>query len=65
MPKRLEYFAGLTVTRAIQASQGFTEYANRKKIRLIRVNGKVEKVNWNDAIDNPQKGSRCLPWGYH
>ena len=45
----------MTVTRAIQASQGFTEYANRKKIRLIRVNGKVEIVNWNQAIENPEK----------
>lgn len=58
---RHEYFAGLTVTRAIQASQGFTEYANRKKIKLIHSNGKVEHVNWNDAIDNPKKDPAVYP----
>jgi polysaccharide export outer membrane protein len=61
MPKRHEYFAGLTVTRAIQASQGFTEYANKKKIKLIHTNGKIEKINWNDAIDNPQKDPAVYP----
>jgi protein involved in polysaccharide export with SLBB domain len=58
---RHEYFAGLTVTRAISASQGFTEYANRKKIKLIRANGRIEKVNWNDAIENPAKDPAVYP----
>ncbi|MGZ4988479.1 MAG: polysaccharide biosynthesis/export family protein [Limisphaerales bacterium] len=58
---RHEYIGGITVTRAIQASQGFTEYANRKKIKLIRSNGKVETVNWNQAIEHPEKDPPVYP----
>jgi protein involved in polysaccharide export with SLBB domain len=58
---RHEYIGGITVTRAIQASQGFTEYANRKKIRLIRSNGKLEIVNWNTAIEHPEKDPQVYP----
>lgn len=60
-PDRHEYIGGITVTRAVQASQGFTEYANRKKIRLIRSNGKVETVNWNQAIEHPEKDPQVYP----
>ncbi len=58
---RHEYIGGITVTRAIQAAQGFTEYANRKKIKLIRSTGKVEIVNWNQAIDHPEKDPQVYP----
>ncbi len=58
---RHEYIDGLTVTRAISASQGFTEYANRKKIKLIRSNGKIETVNWNVAIEHPEKDPAVYP----
>jgi protein involved in polysaccharide export with SLBB domain len=60
-PDRHEYIGGITVTRAIEASQGFTEYANRKKIKLIRSTGKVEIVNWNQAIDHPEKDPQVYP----
>lgn len=58
---RHEYVGPITVTQAIQASQGFTEYANRKKIKLIRSNGKSEIVNWNQAIDHPEKDPQVYP----
>jgi protein involved in polysaccharide export with SLBB domain len=58
---RHEYIGGITVTRAISASQGFTEYANRKKIKLIRANGKIETVNWNVAIEHPEKDPPVYP----
>lgn len=60
-PDRHEYIGGITVTRAIQASQGFTEYASRRSIKLIRSNGKVEKVNWNQAIEHPEKDPQVYP----
>jgi polysaccharide biosynthesis/export protein len=60
-PDRHEYIGGTTVTRAIQSSQGFTEYANRKKIKLIRTNGKVETVNWNVASEHPEKDPEVYP----
>lgn len=60
-PDRHEYIGGITVTRAISSSQGFTEYANRKKVKLIRANGKMEKVNWNEAIENPSKDPQVYP----
>jgi protein involved in polysaccharide export with SLBB domain len=58
---RHEYIGPITVTQAIQSSQGFTEYANRKKIRLIRSTGKIEIVNWNQAIDHPDKDPQVYP----
>lgn len=60
-PDRHEYIGGITVTRAIEASQGFTDYADRKNIKLIRSNGKVEKVNWKQAINHPDKDPQVYP----
>jgi polysaccharide export outer membrane protein len=58
---RIEYIGAITVTQAIQSAQGFTEYANRKKIKLIRSNGKTEVVNWNTAIEHPEKDPQVYP----
>jgi polysaccharide export outer membrane protein len=54
MPGRLLYNGDITVTKAIQAAQDFTVYANKKNIKVIRSNGKIEKVNYRKAIENPK-----------
>ena len=58
---RIEYIGPITVTQAVQAAEGFTEYANRKKIKLIRSSGKIETVNWNQAVDHPEKDLQVYP----
>jgi polysaccharide export outer membrane protein len=58
---QIEYTGPITVTQAVQAAQGFTEYAKRTKIKLIRSNGKMETVNWNSAIEHPEKDPQVYP----
>jgi protein involved in polysaccharide export with SLBB domain len=54
-PGQLTYTGEMTVTKAVSAAGDFTEYANRKKIEVIRGNGVKTKVKWNDALKNPKK----------
>lgn len=44
------YLGPTTVTRAIQSAGGFTDYANRRKIRVVRESGKIEIIDWRKAI---------------
>jgi polysaccharide export outer membrane protein len=50
-PSRLIYVGSITVTKAITSAGDFTDFANRKKIILIRTNGQRFKLN-ADAILN-------------
>jgi polysaccharide biosynthesis/export protein VpsN len=52
---QLQYTGDMTVTKAISAAGDFTEYANRKKIEIIRGNGVKTTVKWKDALKNPKK----------
>jgi polysaccharide biosynthesis/export protein VpsN len=54
-PGQLPYTGEMTVTKAISAAGDFTEYANRKKIEIIRGNGVKTTVKWKDALNNPKK----------
>jgi len=44
-PNRYIYSGETTVTKAIQAANDFTDFANHKKVDLIRANGQHIKVN--------------------
>jgi len=45
-PNRFPYFAGeMTVLRAISTAGGFTDFANKKKVQITRLNGKIETVD--------------------
>jgi polysaccharide biosynthesis/export protein VpsN len=57
-PGRLIYAGPITVTRAIDSAGDFSDFANRKKIVLIRANGQRFKLNADkilngDAPDPP------------
>jgi polysaccharide export outer membrane protein len=52
-PGRLLYVGETTVTRAIQSAGDFTDFANRRKVWLVRTNGKHIKVNCNKALEDP------------
>ena len=51
---RYIYSGEMTVRKAIQTAGDFTPYANRKKVQVIRANGKTEKVNCDRALKNPK-----------
>ncbi|MDQ6632250.1 MAG: polysaccharide biosynthesis/export family protein [Verrucomicrobiota bacterium] len=53
-PNRQLYLGGVTVVKAIQSAGDFTDFANKKKVRIIRANGKVETVNCVKARKNPK-----------
>jgi len=58
-PNRQFHIEGLTVLRAISTANGFTDFANKKRIEVRRaIGGKVETVAWykarkNDKLDLP------------
>ncbi len=48
------FYAGeLSVLGAISAAGGFTDFADKTKVRLIRADGTIEIINCKKALDNP------------
>lgn len=54
MPNRQVYIGGTTVIKAIQSAGDLTDFANRKKIRLTRANGKTYIIDYDKALRNPK-----------
>ncbi|MCX7872728.1 MAG: polysaccharide biosynthesis/export family protein [Verrucomicrobiae bacterium] len=54
MASRFQHVGEITVTGAIAAAGGFTDYANKKAVRIIRSDGKVLTLDYNKAIKNPK-----------
>lgn len=48
------FTAGMTLTTAINASGGCTEFANRRQVLIKRANGETLKVNLRKAVDDPK-----------
>ncbi len=62
LPARYAYTDGMTVTKAIQTAGGFTEFANKKNVRLRRAaGGKDILVNVKKAIENPEYDQLVYP----
>jgi len=59
-PSRLEYIGEMTVLRAISTAGGFTDFANRKKIRLTRA-GKTTIHNWYKILEKPALDPLIIP----
>ena len=59
-PRRVEYTTDLTVLGAISASGGFTEYADQRKVRLMR-GGSVQIVDIKAVRANPSLDILLLP----
>jgi len=59
-PQRVPFTADLTLLGAIRASGGFSEFADQKKVRLLR-DGKVTIVNVRDVRKDPEKDIRLKP----
>ena len=59
-PRRVEYTQDLTVLGAISAAGGFTEYADQRKVRLIR-QGRAQLVDVKAVRRNPALDIQLLP----
>jgi polysaccharide export outer membrane protein len=60
-PDRYIYSGETTVTRAIATAGDFTDYANKRKVKLTRVDGKILKVDCIKAQDDPRLDLPVFP----
>jgi len=60
-PGRQLYTGQMTVTKAITTAGDFTDFANHKKVWLIRANGQRIKVNCNEALRDSSKDLPVYP----
>lgn len=58
---RQVYSGRITVLGAIAASGGFTDFAKKTKVRIIRGNGKIVYVNCIKALDDPSLDIEIFP----
>lgn len=52
-PSRQIYNSRTTVSKAIASAGGFTDFANKKKVKLTRADGRTFTVNCVKALENP------------
>jgi polysaccharide export outer membrane protein len=45
---------GMTVLKAVNRAGGFTEYANRREVRVTRINGQQITVDCKAAMKKPE-----------
>ena len=64
-PARQIYNSRITVLKAIASAGGFTDFANKKKVKLTRVDGRTQTVNCVKALDNPSLGPGGLSRRHH
>ncbi len=60
-PSRQIYNSRITVLKAIASAGGFTDFANKKKVKLTRVDGRTQIVNCPKALDNPALDPEVYP----
>jgi protein involved in polysaccharide export with SLBB domain len=60
-PSRQNYISRLTVLKAIATAGGFTDFANKKKVKLTRVDGRSQTVNCVKALDKPSLDPEVYP----
>ena len=61
LPARLEYRGNITILGAISSANGFTDFANRKKVKIIRANNKAQIVDCIKAQDDPKQDVPIYP----
>jgi protein involved in polysaccharide export with SLBB domain len=62
IPGRQVYISRMTVLKAIQSCGDFTDFANKKKVRLTRADGKTKLVvNAVKALENPTLDVEVYP----
>ena len=61
VPARQMYAGRITVLKAIASVGGFTDFANKKKVKLTRGDGRTQIVNCPKALDNPKLDPEVYP----
>jgi polysaccharide export outer membrane protein len=61
IPNRQVYADRITVLRAIQAAGDFTDFADRKRIELIRARGSKRMINYYEAKNDPGLDPEVYP----
>jgi len=61
VPNRQIYNSRITVLKAIASAGGFTDFANKKKVKVTRVDGHSQIVNCVKALDNPALDLEVYP----
>ena len=61
LPARQIYNSRITTLQAIASAGGFTDFANKKKVKLIRVDGRTQTVNCVKALGNPSLDLEVYP----
>jgi protein involved in polysaccharide export with SLBB domain len=60
-PGKFPYVSGITVTKAIASAGGYTDFANKRKVKLIRAGGRQQTINSNKVLDNPEQDPLVFP----
>jgi len=60
-PSKQQYTGPTTVTQAIASAGGFTDFANKRKVRLYRQNGKIEVIDCKKILDHPELDPEVFP----
>jgi len=55
------YLGITTVTKAIGAAGGLTDFASKRRIYLTRANGTKLKINYKKAIADPKADPQVFP----
>lgn len=58
---KVPYTGPITVSKAIASVGGFTDFANKRKVQLIRPNGKTQTVNYNKILTQPELDPQVFP----
>ncbi len=61
-PGQRPYAGPITLTQAITACGGFTDFASKRGIRLIRASGgRTERHSWNKILSHPELDPQVYP----
>jgi polysaccharide export outer membrane protein len=60
-PSRQTWLTKITLVQAIASARGFTDFANEKKVQIIRADGISETVNYRDILTDPTKDVNIYP----
>lgn len=60
-PSSKLWFGEITVTQAIQSSGDFTDFANKKKVQLIRADGTTIIIDCKKALRDPSVDPKVMP----
>jgi polysaccharide export outer membrane protein len=60
-PDRQVYIGRLTVTKAIASANGFTDFARKRALQLVRVDGRKYTINFMQALKDPKLDLEVYP----